>query len=149
MMKNVVISIRSIHDCGLDDQDIIEFTTYGLYMLDGDTACLTYMETVVTGMDGTRTSVMVMPDKVVVDHDGSITSRMIFREGEKTSFLYDTPVGQTTLSISTRSILHSFDANGGSVELDYVLDMEHTVISRNRFELNVTLLKQMGEQINV
>ena len=144
MMKDVVISIQSLHGCGGDEEDTIDFTTDGLYCFDGETACLTYLETEVTGMQGTRTSVMVMPDKVVVDRDGGIMSRMIFREGEKNSFLYDTPVGSATLSMNTRGIHHRFDEHGGDMEIDYVLDMEHAFVTRNRFRMTVTEQKRMG-----
>ena len=74
MMKDVVIYIRTLFGTDGEEQDSIDFTTDGLYTYDGDTACLTYLETDVTGMEGTRTSVMVMPDKVVVDRDGTVTS---------------------------------------------------------------------------
>ncbi len=79
-----------------------------------------------------------MPDQVVVDRDGMITSRMIFREGLKNSFLYNTPYGQATLGIYTNSIRRDMGEAGGSVEIDYVVDMEHAVVSRNRFQITVT-----------
>jgi len=149
MMKDVVIYIRSLHGYGAEDEDSIDFTTDGLYTWDGDTACLTYLESDVTGMEGTRTSVMVMPDKVVVDRDGAVTSRMIFREGEKSAFLYDTPVGSATLHMDTRGLSSRFNEHGGHMEIDYVLDMEHAFVSRNRFRLTVKEQKQTGEQNHV
>lgn len=146
MMKNVVITIHSLHNCGMEDEDTIDFTTDGLYYSDGETHCVSYLETEVTGLEGTRTSVTVLPDKIVVDREGNITSRMEFREGEKTSFLYETPMGNATLSMNTRRIRHNFNHRGGELELDYVLDMEHLVVSSNQFQLNVSERKQMGEQ---
>ena len=119
MMKDVVISIRSLHGYGGEDEDAIDFTTDGLYTFDGETACLTYLESEVTGLEGTRTSVMVLPDKVVVDRDGGVMSRMIFREGEKNSFLYDTPVGSATLNMNTRGIHHRFDEHGVAPQWRY------------------------------
>ena len=127
-----------------EDEDSIDFDTEGLYTFDGGVACMTYLETEVTGMEGTRTSVMVFPDKVVVDRDGTVTSRMIFQEGSKNSFLYDTPVGSATLNMNTRGIQHRFDEHGGDMEIDYVLDMEHAFVSRNRFRMTVTEQKRMG-----
>ena len=100
-------------------------------------------------MEGTRTSVIVMPDQVVVDRDGLITSRMIFKEREKSSFLYNTPYGTATMNISTRRISHSLDEHGGNVEIDYVVDMEHAVVTRNQFRLNITEQNLMGENSNV
>ena len=144
MMKDVVISIRSLHGYGGEDEDAIDFTTDGLYTFDGETACLTYLESEVTGLEGTHTSVMVLPDKVVVDRDGGVMSRMIFREGEKNSFLYDTPVGSATLNMNTRGIHHRFDEHGGNMEIDYVLDMDHAFVSRNLFRMTVTEQKRMG-----
>jgi len=148
MMKDVVISIRSLHGCGGEDEDSIDFTTDGLYTFDGDTACLTYLETEVTGLEGTRTSVMVMPDKVVVDRDGIVTSRMVFRQGEKNSFLYDTPVGQATLHMNTRGLNYRFNEHGGHMEIDYVLDMEHAFVTKNQFQLTVREQKSFGQPAN-
>ena len=79
----------------------------------------------------------IRPDEVIVDRTGSITSRMVFRRGEKNSFQYETPYGMATLGMSTQRIRHDIGAKGGSVEIDYVLDVEHAVVERNRFCLNV------------
>lgn len=145
MMKDVVIYIRSLYGYGEEEEDSIDFTTDGLYTYDGDTACLTYLESDVTGMEGTRTSVMVMPDQVVVDRDGTVTSRMVFRAGEKNAFLYDTPVGSATMHMNTRGLSSRFNEHGGHMEIDYVLDMEHAFVSRNRFKLTVKEQK-MGDR---
>ena len=115
------------------------------YYYDGENGCLSYMESEVTGLEGTRTSVIVMPDQVVVDRDGLVTSRMIFKEGLKNSFLYNTPFGQATMGVDTRSIRRDMGENGGSVEIDYVVDMEHAVVTRNKFTLTV---KEIGETAN-
>lgn len=143
MMKDVTISIFSRNSAG-EDEDSIDFVTDGLYTFDGQVACLTYLETEVTGMAGTRTSVMVFPDKVVVDRDGTVTSRMIFQEGSKNSFLYDTPVGSATMHMDTRRILFRFNEHGGELEIDYVLDLEHAFVTRNIFRIEVKELKPVG-----
>ena len=143
MMKDVTISIFSRNSAG-EDEDSIDFVTDGLYTFDGGVACLTYLETEVTGMAGTRTSVMVFPDKVVVDRDGTVTSRMIFHEGSKNSFLYDTPVGSATMHMDTRRILFRFNEHGGELEIDYVLDLEHAFVTRNIFRIEVKELKPVG-----
>ncbi len=136
MMKDVVISIRSRNQAG-EDEDTLDFVTDGLYSFDGEIACLTYLESEVTGLEGTRTSVMVMSDRVVVDRDGTVTSRMVFQEGKKNAFLYDTPVGSATMHMDTRRILFRFNESGGELEIDYVLDLEHTFVTRNLFQIEV------------
>ena len=104
MIKDVVIWMRSVHNSDEGEDDVMEFSTDGEYFIDGDTYCFTYLETEITGLPGTRTSVFVRPDEVVVDRDGMMTSRMILREREKNRFLYTTPYGSATFNLSTRSI---------------------------------------------
>ncbi len=137
MMKDVFITMHSIHNYGEDDEDSLEFVTDGSYFVDGQTVCFSYLETEVTGMEGTRTSVFVRPNEVVVDRDGMISGRMVFREHERTSFLFDTPYGSSTLGIVARRIKKSFNDCGGEVEVDYVMDMEHAIVSRNKIVLKI------------
>ena len=136
-MKDVIISIHSVHGYDQDDSQTVDFTTDGYYFREGDASCFSYLESDVTGLEGTRTSVIVKPDYVVVDRDGYITSRMIFKEGEKNTFPYDTPFGTTNLGIKTRRISQRFDEDGGELEVDYVVDMEHALVARNKIQLKI------------
>ena len=144
MMKNVWISINSIYGFEEENEESLEFTTDGYYYFDGENGCLSYMESEVTGLEGTRTSMIVMPDQVVVDRDGMVTSRMIFREGLRDTFQYSTPFGAATMGIDTRRVRRDMGENGGKVEIDYVMDLEHAVASRNRFQITVTERKDQG-----
>jgi uncharacterized beta-barrel protein YwiB (DUF1934 family) len=149
MLKDVLISLRTIQTSDVDDDDVVEFSTDGVYSFDGENACLSYMETEVTGMEGTRTSVIIMPNQVVVDRDGLITSRMVFRERERNTFPYNTPYGTATMGLCTQKIIQNVGKHGGFVSIDYVVDIEYTVVTRNKFQLTITELNQIGEQKNV
>ena len=144
MLKDVWISINSIHGYEQEDEEHLEFTTDGYYYYEDGVGCLSYEESEVTGLEGTRTSMIVMPDQVVVDRDGLITSRMVFKEGLKNSFLYETPYGNATMRIDTRKIDRNIDENGGRVEIDYVLDVEHAVVARNKFQITVKQTENRG-----
>jgi uncharacterized beta-barrel protein YwiB (DUF1934 family) len=149
MLKDVLISLRTIQTSDVDDDDVVEFSTDGVYSYDGENACLSYMETEVTGMEGTRTSVIIMPNQVVVDRDGLITSRMVFRERERSSFPYNTPYSTATMGLCTQKIIQNVGEHGGFVAIDYVVDIEYTVVTRNKFQLTITELNQTGEQKDV
>lgn len=129
--------MSTLQDVDSKDPNILEFTTDGLYSYEDDVGCFTYKESDVTGMEGTTTSVFVMPDQIVVDRDGTVTSRMVFKEGQSNSFLYDTPFGSATMGIRTGHLTHSFNENGGNFEVEYVVNMEHKVFTKNRFSVNV------------
>ena len=140
-MKEVVISIRSIYDYGSDREDGLEFTTDGHYSFEDRVGCISYYESEVTGLMGTKTKVCFKPDEVVVDRKGSITSTMVFKKGNKSSFLYNTPYGTATMGIDTRKIKHNFNEHGGSMEIDYVIDMSHVTATKNRFLIDVRELR--------
>ena len=137
MMKDVWISISNRQSGGPVEQDTLVFDTAGHYFFDDGVGVLSYQESELTGLEGTRTSVMVMPNQVVVDRAGLLTGRMVFREGTRDSFPYNTPYGQMMLGIDTRSIRHNFNENGGDVEIDYVTDLAHTLVTRNKFRISV------------
>ena len=116
--KDVIITMRTVQNCDeLDEDNTLDFVTDGSYTYDNNVGCVTYEESEVTGMPGTTTSVFIMPDQVVVDRDGSLTSRMVFKEGENTSFLYSTPYGRAVMGINTRKVSHSFNDKGGKAEI--------------------------------
>ena len=79
----------------------------------------------------------IRPDEVVVDRRGGVTSRMVFRRGERHRFQYETPFGMATMGMDTKRIRHDFGARGGSMVIDYVLDIEHAVVERSRLTLDV------------
>ena len=142
-MENAVISLKSVQHYSPEEEDSIEFSTDGFYKYENGTAVLSYFETEVTGMLGTRTSLLVSPDEVVIDRSGLLTSRMVFKEGLKDSFLYSTPYGSATVGIDTRGISQNFGEDGGQVEIDYVVNMEHALVIRNNFQISV---RRIGEE---
>ncbi len=138
MLKDVVISMQTVQNCDSgEDASTLDFMTDGLYAFDDKVSCVTYEESDVTGLPGTRTSVLIMPDQVIVDRDGNLTSRMVFKEGEKTSFVYNTPFGDALMGVDTRKVRHSFNDKGGTAEIEYVVNVDHAVFSRNRLSIHV------------
>ena len=135
--KEVVIDIHSTHAFDEENADSLDFSTDGMYSFENGSARLWYWETEVTGLPGTRTSVEIGPEGVVVDRVGTVTSRMEFKEGLKNYFPYETPYGLATMGMNTRRIRAAFDEHGGKMELDYVLDLEHAAAIRNKFHLQV------------
>lgn len=136
--KEVVININSVHDVRSGKNDTLNFVTDGIYSFDGQSGFIRYYESDVTGMAGTRTDMIINPDGIIVDRKGSVTSRMEFKEGLKTSFLYNTPYGTATLGMNTGRICQTMDEDGCRVDIDYVLSLEHAVTIENRFTLEVT-----------
>ena len=134
---NAVITIKSTQGLEYAKSDEIEFVTDGEYLHDESGTLIKYMESELTGLKGTETAVSVRGNEVIVRRCGTLNSRMEFREGEKSRFLYDTQFGSATLSVDTRKIKTRMDPTGAEIQIDYIVDMDHAVVSRNSLKLNV------------
>jgi uncharacterized beta-barrel protein YwiB (DUF1934 family) len=101
------------------------------------------MESELTGLEGTKTSFSVGSTGVVMSREGNINSRMVFEEGRKHFFLYETQFGSATMGVDTLKIKNKLGEHGGDMEIDYVIDFDHAVVGRNQFKINV---REQGEK---
>ena len=135
-MKDVIISVTGVQQ-GIDGPDSMELVTAGQYGVSPDEIRLTWEESELTGMEGTRTSLTVQPGSVVLSREGKLNTSMEFEEGRKHYFLYETPFGAATMGLDTHRIRNRLGAHGGDMEIEYVVDMDQNVVGRNRFYIQV------------
>ena len=80
MEKSAVISIRSFSD--LDKDEVIEVVTPGKFHLGESEFKAVYEESEISGMDGTTTTLVIKDDVLVLEREGSTSTRMEFKKGE-------------------------------------------------------------------
>lgn len=136
-MKDVIISITGIQSSSGGEPNAVELITDGKYSFNDGEGVFSYMESNLTGLEGTRTSFTVNPGVVVMSREGSLNTQMIFQNGKKHFFLYDTPYGSATMGVDTHRIHSLLGEHGGYMEIDYVIDFENTIVGRNQFRINV------------
>ena len=141
-MKNVLISIEGLQLDPDGEENGVEFVTDGVFEFINGQGSFSYMESELTGMEGTKTSFSITPVSVVMTREGSLSSRMVFEEGRKHNFIYETPFGATTMGVNTKSISFDLNESGGSMEIDYVVDFQQSVVGRNMFKINVREQKE-------
>ena len=122
---NAVIKITGVQGFMQPDAETVEFVTDGVYCRTEDGYQIFYHESALTGLAGTSTTVDITCDAITVERKGGL--------------LYDTRFGAATMGIETRKVAASFDDYGGDLSIDYVVNMEHTVASRNKLNMSVRL----------
>lgn len=137
MNKDVLITIHSIQNIDGRDCDSPELITQGTYDYAPDGVKLSYMESELTGLGGTRTDLQIKPEEVILSRRGSVNAQMVFRRGEKQRFRYQTDFGALNLGVSTKRLETTLDEHGGDVEIEYDLNFNQSYLSRNRFLINV------------
>ena len=145
IMKDVIISIKGTQNDPNGVDNVIELETDGVFAFENGEGTLSYMESELTGLEGTKTSFTISPMGVVMTREGSLNSRMVFEKGKKHNFLYETPFGSATMGVNTTHVAVSFDEHGGDMEIDYVVDFQHSVVGHNMFKIKVS---EQKEEIN-
>ena len=120
-----------------DGPDGMEFVTDGRYSYGDGTIRLEYMESELTGMAGTRTVFTVTGGDVIMTREGQINTQVMYRAGEKNYFAYSTPMGMMTMGLSTSSVTNRLGAKGGTLQLNYTVDVHGATVSRNEVVINV------------
>ena len=119
MSKKAIISICSTQDIG--EKEKIEVVTVGEFSINGDEFIATYDETEISGMEGTKTTLKIKGDKVVLHREGTTSKKMEFQKDNTQVALYNTPYGMLELKTSTKELDLDVNEKGGNISIKYHL----------------------------
>lgn len=119
MSKKAIISICSTQDIG--EKEKIEVVTVGEFSINGDEFISTYDETEISGMEGTKTTLKIKGDKVVLHREGTTSTKMEFQKDNTQVALYNTPYGMLELKTSTKELDLDVNEKGGNISIKYHL----------------------------
>lgn len=120
----VLITVRGT-DTGGSRDDSAAFTVRGTCNVrENIGVLLQYEEPEASGMAGTRTALLLRPGRVTMRRSGAFRSRMCFDPRTRTVFPYETPYGTVQLGVRTVSLTGGIGADGGSLRIEYELDLD-------------------------
>ena len=119
MTKKAIIWICSTQDIG--EKEKIEVVTVGEFSINGDEFIATYDETEISGMEGTKTTLKIKGDKVVLHREGTTSTKMEFQKDNTQVALYNTPYGMLELKTSTKELDLDVNEKGGNISIKYHL----------------------------
>ena len=136
--KDVIISIRGAQSFDGMDDDVIELVTSGMLSRNDSGYHLSYQETELTGLGGTTTTFHVEPNnKVTLIRLGEVNSQMVFEEQKKHISAYETPYGAMTVGVAAHRVFTDLSEIGGTLEIDYALEIDHAIAGENCFRIQV------------
>lgn len=137
-MRKVKLSIRGNQSDVSDENTGFELMTDGEYSYSMERTVISYLETAITGFEkGVITSFIIEGDTVTLSRSGGFSGDMVFCEGKKHHFVYDTPYGAFTMGVEALSVRPKLDEGGGALYLEYTIDVENAVVSKNTFDITV------------
>lgn len=121
MSKKAVITVKSNISV---EEESIEVITPGVFTVLKNGFKAEYEETKLSGMEGTKTTMMINKNSFELIRCGSTETQMIFDRNNQSMSLYRTPYGNMTVTIDTKQLKIDVDENGGSIHIVYTLLIE-------------------------
>ena len=138
MKQSVILSIRGRQTYQEQEPEVIELVTEGVLEQLENGWELTYEESALTGLQGVHTTFRIEPDQIVLTRTGKLNSQMIFRVGQVHESLYQVEFGALMICVMASRIRSDITSQGGTVELEYAIEIEHTAAGVIDFYLQIT-----------
>ena len=145
MKKDVLLSIHSAQQFEGCDEEKIDLMTEARLYERGGKFYISYEESELTGLVGTRTTVKIDGDTVTMMRTGTYPSEMIFGKNQRHVGLYHTEFGAITISTHTNELKNAINEDGGELEIDYTVEVDQSMIGNHHFRM---LVKPTGQHLD-
>lgn len=106
---------------------------------------LSYKEEAIVGTQGCTTVISFdrsVPECVTVERCGPLSSVFVISKGERLFSVYSTPYGNLDMCIYAKKVENTLSLDGGTLILDYAVELKGLTAQRTRMEVKVRELKQ-------
>lgn len=124
MKPDILLTIRGTQRYADQEPETIELTTEAELRHEGGVLFLRYPESALTGLEGTVTTFVLHPHRVLLKRTGSISNEMEFEVGKVHQSLYDTGHGALLVTVRTTAIEDEMTLDGGSLRVAYDISIE-------------------------
>ena len=119
------------------EPEIIELTTEGTLTRSETGWEIAYEESDMTGMEGVKTTFCIEPGLVRLRRTGKLRSEMVFREDVSHESLYQMEFGALMLTVCAKQIEANISQQGGTIDLVYSVQIEHTEAGMVEYHLEI------------
>lgn len=141
MKKDVLVRVKGTQTNDLGETDTIELVTEGRLFIRDQHYYILYNETSLSGMEGTTTALKVEPQRVTLNRMGTAEQKTTFETGILNASFYVTPYGTMKIAVLPSKVQVDLTERGGSINLEYELQVDQEKISDNHLEITVEHLE--------
>lgn len=138
MEKNVILTIRGQQFYEGQEPDVIELVTEGtMVKKDADLWVISYEESDLTGLEGTKTTFRIEPGAIRLGRSGGTRSYMVFQEGVPHESLYEIAGGALMMSVCANKIQWELSETGGFIHVLYAVVIEQSLKGNVDYQIQV------------
>lgn len=138
MKKDVLLTIRGQQFYEGQEPDVIELVTEAVMEQKGPSSwVISYDESDLTGLEGTKTTFRIEPGVVRLGRNGATRSYMVFREGVTHESLYQIAGGALMMSVCANKIQWELNEDGGFIHVLYAVTIEESMKGNVDYHIQV------------
>ncbi len=121
------------------DGEKFVMTTEGILELNGDRVYLSYEETEITGMEGSKTRIefsTATPGIISMTRSGSVTTVLVFEQYKRHICVYQTPYMPFEVCVNTMKVDNKL-LSEGKIYIDYMVEIRGAGIEHNKLTLEI------------
>ena len=133
-MEKVKIEVKN----NRQNEDPIEVVYLGSLMEREKETHIAYDESVLTGMEGVKTVLIINDSHLEIIRTGNIRSKMIFKEKYRDNFVYRMNEGAMSMSLETDELSVGRQENQIDIYIRYRLEIAGDQADRNELRIRIT-----------
>ncbi len=137
MKKKALITVNSYQ--GKDEEDKIQVVTPGEFYHTEEGYAAVYNETEISGMEGTTTTIKILPESFSILREGTTNATMNFKKDLEDVVMYHTPYGVMELKIETDEVKIDIDKSGGKIEANYYMTVAGEKQNKTKIAIDIKL----------
>lgn len=135
MNKKAIITVDST--VLNEDEDTIGVVTPGEFYEIEDGFKVEYDETKLSGMEGTKTTIIIRRNSFDLIREGTTETKMEFKINQRTVSMYKTPYGILDIGIDTKKLSIDVDENGGTINAIYILEIGDQTVTKTSLDITI------------
>ena len=123
----------------------ISLVAEGSYYDDGHRVTVSYRESELSGMEGTKSSIGFhkhTPTCLTLKRDGAVRTALVFEEGQEHLCYYQTPVMPMEVAVRTSRVANTLEQDG-KLSLDYIIEIKGADPEETHFTLTIQEYKKI------
>ncbi len=143
--ENAVLRILSTQTAE-GETDRTELDTKAKYEYTAEQTVITYYEVDEMGRETCETVITILRDDLVtIRKSGFISTSMVLERGKSHPVQYISPFGTLEMLLCAQTIRSEFTETGGTLRMQYLIDIGDSYSARNTIELRVSRRGQSGQ----
>ena len=124
-MKNYNATLTITSVINSDETEKMEFMTDGAFYFKNGSYYILYDEKEEMGMANCSVTIKASSEEVTIKRKGYFSTNMLYKTGEATEFLYNTPYGKFPVILTTQEIKNNLNIMGGRIEILYCISISN------------------------